>query len=159
MLEDFICFVMKLVLICIGLYVIIFIFTACLLLPSMFWDFSKDLTAEDKAEYAQMASLPEIADSIERYGTKGFFEKSRRIETVSFRSLDELCAIMSADMQKIIRSTVERETDVNGKIPSTCRISEDDFPAEIKEANDDYGRSYLIHTKESGECYLEIFFP
>ncbi len=162
MLEKFIVFVIKSILIGIVLYAILIIVGACLLLPSLLygnWKYTKNLSTEDKVKYAQMASLPEIADSIECYGTMGFWHKEYSVKTSSFSSLDELCAIMPANMQKAIRTTMDEKIGVNGETPFMCRISEDDFPPEIREANDDYERRYLIYTNENGECYLEIYFP
>ena len=109
MLEDFFCFVIRFVLICIGLSVIGYVFIFILLSGVIKWNYVKDLTLEQKKAYAQMVMLPEIADSIERYGTNGFQDVYGKIETQTFSNLDALCEGMSKDMQKAIRSTIEKK--------------------------------------------------
>ncbi|MBR3469050.1 MAG: hypothetical protein IKH28_05065 [Lachnospiraceae bacterium] len=116
MLEKFIGFVIKLVLIGIGLYAILCVILLCTFFVQVAkWNYFEDFTAEQREYYAQLVALPEIADFIERYGTSGFQDVDGKVETRTFSSLDELCAVMSPDMQKAIRNTMDKEADVNSK--------------------------------------------
>ena len=162
MLEKFIGFVIKLVLIGIGLYAILCVILVCnFMIRVAKWNYFEDFTAEQREYDAQLVALPEIADYIKRYGTSGFQDVDGKVETRTFSSLDELCAIMSPDMQKAIRNTMDKEADANSKKKASYRIWDDELPAELREANENnfYDRHYFICTNKRGEYYLKILFP
>ena len=162
MLEKFIGFVIKLVLIGIGLYAILCVILLCTFFVQVAkWNYFEDFTAEQREYYAQLVALPEIADFIERYGTNGFQDVYGKLETRTFSTLDELCAVMSPDMQKAIRNTIDKEADANSKKKASYRIWDDELPAELREANENnyYDRHYFICTNKRGEYYLKIEFP
>ena len=53
-----------------------------------------NLSDEKKASLASEALMPQIAEYIERFGTRGFQDIDLQIETRTFKNIDELVAVM-----------------------------------------------------------------
>ena len=49
-----------------------------------------NLSSEDRVSLAEQALMPQIADYVERYGTRGFQDIELQIETVKFISMEEM---------------------------------------------------------------------
>ena len=83
------------------------------------WQVKTDFTSEDKVYLAQKALIPELADYVERTGTRGFQDVDLQIETCAFSSVDELCAALPPEAEDVVRrvfdSTPESAADLKRK--------------------------------------------
>ncbi|MBR4732264.1 MAG: hypothetical protein IK081_05805 [Lachnospiraceae bacterium] len=119
MLEDFICFIIKLVLIGIGLWVVGSVVLMIVFFVSVLRWQVHEVTPEDRANYAEYDILPELADTYERYGTNGIQDVVSQRETYAYPSLNDLCNAMpevcAAAIRKTLSETEPHETkDIKG---------------------------------------------
>lgn len=67
-----------------------YILTIISFAPLTTFQWHGNLSSEDQASLARQALMPQIADYVERYGTRGFQDPDLQIETVKFSSLEEM---------------------------------------------------------------------
>ena len=147
MLEDFICFIIKLV----GICMILFTIGVIILLGVFFVSCSRwqihEVTPEDRAYYAEHDYLPELADMYERYGLTGFQDVDSQRETYAYPSLDDLCNAMpdvyAAAIRKTLAETEPRETkDIKGKKVNSYTVD----PADLQVTVPDRKESHHFQT-------------
>lgn len=129
--------------------------------PKAKWQYVENLTLEDKQAFANMALMPEMANSITRYGTMGFQDVDAKIETCTFRDIDELCQLMPEGSKEAIEKTLSGIAEQNAQKIVTYRIASEDLPLAIREINDNnFGeRYYFILVYPDGGYSLEIIVP
>ena len=82
-----------------------------------------NLSDEGKASLAKEALMPQIAQYIERYGTRGFQDVDLQIETRTFKSIDELVEAMPY-LASYKGSESVSGSDVKGKSAKVYEIAE-----------------------------------
>ena len=113
-----------------NLFLIIAIPVGLYLLVGMFFMFSlasfhvtSNLSEERKASLAKEALMPQIAQYVERYGTRGFQDVDLQIETRTFGSIDELVEAMPY-LARYKGSEVTSGSDIKGKGAKVYEIAE-----------------------------------
>ena len=124
-----------------NLFLIIAIPVGLYLLVGMFFMFSlasfhvtSNLSEERKASLVKEALMPQIAQYVERYGTRGFQDVDLQIETRSFGSIDELVEAMPY-LARYKDSEVISGSDIKGKGAKV---------REIAEVCPKYNKSYVL---------------
>lgn len=74
----------------------------------------KNLSYNEKTQYANYALMPDIANYIERYGVRGFMDADCQIETVTFNSINNLTSAMPF-LECYKDSPVSSGKDIKGK--------------------------------------------
>ncbi|MCR5460101.1 MAG: hypothetical protein K6F51_09415 [Acetatifactor sp.] len=143
MLEDFICFIIKLVLIGIGLWVVGSVVLMIVLCVSVLRWQVHEVTPEVRAYYAEHTSFPEPIDLYERYGVQGFQDAISRRETYAYHSLDDLCNAMpeiyAAAIKKTLTETEPWATkDVKGKKVNAYTVDPADLQITVPDPNTDH---------------------
>ena len=145
MLEDFICFIIKLV----GICMILFTIGSVILVGVFFVSCSRwqvhEVTPQDRAYYAKDNSSPELelVDLYECYGVRGVQDVDLQIETYAYSSLDDLCNAMPEIYATAIRKTlVESEPgttkDIKGKKVNIYTIDPADLQVTVPDPNTDH---------------------
>lgn len=167
MLEDFICFIIKLVLIGLGFWMIgSVIVVGFLFVSAIRWQVH-EVTPQDRAYYAEHGTLPELADMYERYGVKGILQgTSSQRETYAYPSLDDLCNAMPEIYAATIRKAlVETEPtkikDVKGKKADAYRIDAADLQVTVPEpdSSNDYPINFYVFQYKNGDYRFVIQCP
>ena len=60
-------------------------------LRAVSWKAHEDLTDKQKTDFSEMALMPGLAPSVERYGIKGWQDAEYLIETYRYDSVDAMC--------------------------------------------------------------------
>ena len=79
------------------------------------WKAHEDLTDKQKSDFSEMALMPGLAPSVERYGIKGWQDAEYLIETYRYDSVDALCDALPNGCSESIRKTLETGTPTNEK--------------------------------------------
>ena len=82
-----------------------------------------NLSDENKASLAREALMPQIAEYIERFGTRGFQDIDLQIETRTFNNIDELVAVMPY-LGRYKDAESSEGSDVKGKSAKVYEIAE-----------------------------------
>lgn len=113
-----------------NVFLIIAIPVGLYLLVGMFFMFSlasfhvtSNLSEERKASLAKEALMPQIAEYIERYGTRGFQDIDLQIETRTFKNFDELVETMPY-LARYKDSESVSGSDIKGKSAKVYEIAE-----------------------------------
>ncbi len=113
-----------------NLFLIIAIPVGLYLLVGMFFMFSiasfhvtSNLSEERKASLAKEALMPQIAQYVERYGTRGFQDIDLQIETRTFKNFDELVEAMPY-LARYKDSESVSGSDIKGKSAKVYEIAE-----------------------------------
>lgn len=145
MLEDFICFIIKLV----GICMILFTIGSVILVGVFFVSCSRwqvhEVTPQDRAYYAKNSSFPdsELVDIYERYGVQGFQDAISQRETYAYSSLDDLCNAMPEIYATAIRKTLAESEpwatkDVKGKKVNAYTVDPADLQVTVPDPNTDH---------------------
>ncbi len=74
---------------------------------------------ETKTSLSNEALIPELANYVERSGTRGFQDVDLQVETCPFASIDELCAALPSGSETAIRNAMssnpEKSSDIKNK--------------------------------------------
>ena len=143
MLEDIICFIIKLVLIGIGFLTIGYVLVAIVLLVSVTRWQVHEVAPEDQAYYAEHDILPELAGMYERYGTQGFQDIVSQRETSAYSSLDDLCNAMPEIYATAIRKTLAESEpwatkDLKGKKVNAYTVDSADLQVTVPDRTEDH---------------------
>lgn len=79
------------------------------------WKAHEDLTDKQKSEFSEMALMPGLAPSVERYGIKGWQDAEYLIETYRYDSVDALCDSLPDGCRDSIVQTLATVTPVSSK--------------------------------------------
>ena len=82
-----------------------------------------NLSDEGKASLAKEALMPQIAQYVERYGTRGFQDVDLQIETRTFKNFDELVEAMPY-LARYKDSESVSGSDIKGKCAKVYEIAE-----------------------------------
>ena len=84
---------------------------------------NNNLSDEEKASLAKEALMPQIAEYVERYGTRGFQDVELQIETRTFKSIDELVEAIPY-LGRYKKSESGSGSDIKGKSARVHEIAE-----------------------------------
>jgi hypothetical protein len=130
-----------------------------------------DLSDEKKASLAKEALMPQIAEYIERYGTRGFQDIDLQIETRTFKIFDELVEVMPF-LGSYRNAETDSGFDVKSKSAKVYKIAEVcprysrpyDLPLDFSEFDSDpdsttgyWTWKYSIYEYKDGSCRFVIF--
>ena len=149
-------------LICIVVFFVLFLLLIIGLTRLTGWQVHK-LSPADKIRQANYAQVPDLADSLERYGTRGFQDVESQLETRAFKDVDTLCKALPdgyrpAIEKAISESTPTTEADVKGKEATAYQITAS-LPLNRDESKDTtYHRktSYYVFIYKNGKCRFVI---
>ena len=79
------------------------------------WKAHEDLTDKQKTEFSEMALMPGLAPSVERYGIKGWQDAEYLIETYRYDSVDAMCDAMPDGYRDSIEKTLATGTSTSSK--------------------------------------------
>ena len=129
-----------------------------------------DLSDEKKASLAKEALMPQIAEYIERYGTRGFQDIDLQIETRTFKNFDELVEVMPF-LGSYRNAETDSGFDVKSKSAKVYKIAEVcprysrpyDLPLDFSEFDSDpdsttgyWTWKYSIYEYKDGSCRFVI---
>ena len=141
MLEDFVCFIIKLVAIGMILFTVgTVLLVGAFFVSAMRWQVH-EVTPEDRARYAEHDVLPELASMYEHYGLRGFQDMEFQRETYAYASLDELCNAMPEACAAAIRKTVSEtepydRKDIKGKKVKSYEVDTADLQVTLPKDDD-----------------------
>lgn len=129
----------------------------------------KNLSYNEKTQYANYALMPDIANYIERYGVRGFMDADCQIETVTFNSIDNLTSAMPF-LECYKDSPVSSGKDIKGKkakvyeldtvrlFNSRSSVLPLSFDLVEKDSQEEYWTlKYSIFEYSDGTCRFVIF--
>ena len=129
-----------------------------------------NLSDEGKASLAREALMPQIAEYIERYGTRGFQDIDLQIETRTFKNFDELVEVMPF-LGSYRNAETDSGFDVKSKSAKVYKIAEVcprysrpyDLPLDFSEFDSDpdsttgyWTWKYSIYEYKDGSCRFVI---
>ena len=86
------------------------------------WKVHEDLTDKQKTEFGEMARMPGLAPSVERYGIKGWQDAEYLIETYRYDSVDAMCGSLPDGCRDSIEKSLETGTPTSAKDVKGKRI-------------------------------------
>ena len=107
------------------------------------WKVHDNLTDKQKTEFGEMALMPAMAPSIERYGIKGWQDAEYLIETYRYDSVDALCDAMPDGCRESIEKTLATGTFTYTKDAGGKRIKRYDVGYGLPLISDDQAREQL----------------
>lgn len=144
-----------------GVYFLMFI----LFLPVTTFQWRKNLSAEDRVSLAKQALKPQIADYVERYGTRGFQDIDLQIESVKFGSREEMAEklFIGQALDGLPVNNKEAEYEIETLRPSDGSNSK--VGADISLISSDSQKQYWtwhysIHEYKDGSCrFIVLVVP
>ena len=107
------------------------------------WKVHDNLTDKQKTEFSEMALMPAMAPSIERYGIKGWQDAEYLIETYRYDGVDALCDAMPEGCRESIEKTLATGTFTYTKDAGGKRIKRYDVGYGLPLISDDEARETL----------------
>lgn len=101
------------------------------------WKVHDDLTDKQKSEFSEMAQMPGMAPSVERYGIKGWQDAEYLIETYRYDSVDALCDSLPDGCRDSIKQTLATVTPISSKDVKGKRIKRYDISYGLPLVSDD----------------------
>ena len=101
------------------------------------WKVHEDLTDKQKTEFGEMARMPGLAPSVERYGIKGWQDAEYLIETYRYDSVDALCDSLPVGCRDSIVKSIETGTPTTAKDVKGKRIKRYDVSYGLPMVSDD----------------------
>ncbi len=159
MLEDIICFIIKLVAICMIIFTIGTVFLlGAFFIGCMRWQVH-EVTPEDRVHFAEHDYLPELADIYECYGLQGFQEPVCQRESYAYQSIDDLCNAMpdvcAAAVRKALTETEPWTTkDIKRKKVNAYTVDPADLQVTIedrKETHHTQTTHFYVFEYKNGE--------
>ncbi len=148
-----------------------YLFAYIFFLPVTTYQWNRNLSSEERVSLAEEALKPQIADYVERCGTRGFQDVELRIETVKFSSKEEMAEKISlgtaldglpvngSDMKSKKEGEYEIEAfrpydGVNSKVGADTSLIGSDSLKEY------WTWHYSIHEYRDGSCrFIVLVMP
>ena len=101
------------------------------------WKVHDGLTDKQKSEFSEMALMPGLAPSVERYGIKGWQDAEYLIETYRYDSVEALCDSLPVGCRDSIVKSIETGTPTTAKDVKGKRIKRYDISYGLPLVSDD----------------------
>lgn len=149
-----------------------YIFCFIAFLPVTTYQWHGNLSSEDRGSLAEQALMPQMADYVERYGTRGFQDVELKIETVKFSSLEEMAEklnlgksidALNAAKGSDMKNQKDAVYDLNSIRPVDRRYSDvgADFSLiKTDSLKESWTWNYSIQTYKDGSCrFIVLILP
>ena len=104
------------------------------------WKVNDNLTDKQKTEFSQMALMPGMAPSVERYGIKGWQDAEYLIETYRYDSVDALCDALPDGCRECVETTLAAGASTTSKDAEGKRIKRYDVAYGLPLVSDEQAR-------------------
>ena len=128
---------LKVFLIIASVFITIYGFFFIQIARALSWKVHDDLTDKKKSEFSEMALMPGLAPSIERYGIKGWQDAEYLIETYKYDSVDAMCDALPEGCRDSVVKTLEETTPAGSKDANGKRIKRYDVTYGLPLISDD----------------------